>query len=177
MTKATGKLPTVLAAAAAALNSLLITCVLAAANDVEDVRYVVAAFATSWNRHDLDTFGKLFAPDADFVNVAGILWKGRQSIQAQHAYSHGVIPADSPGFSEEDRRHYGIFKNSTLKFDQIDVRMLRKEVAIAHVSWELLGDARTQNPRHGVFMFVLTRQNAGWLIAAAQNTEINRIVK
>jgi hypothetical protein len=55
--------------------------------------------------------------------------------------------------------------------------LLRKEVAIAHVNWELLADARTQNPRHGVFMFVLTRQNAGWLIAAAQNTEINRIVE
>jgi hypothetical protein len=177
MTKATGKLPTVLAAAAAALNSLLITCVLAAANDVEDVRYVVAAFATSWNRHDLDTFGKLFAPDADFVNVAGLLWTGRQSIQAQHAYTHGVIPADSPGFSEEDRPYYGIFKNSTLKFDRIEVRLLRKEVAIAHVNWELLGDARTQNPRRGVFIFVLTRQNAGWLIAAAQNTEIERTVK
>lgn len=38
------------------------------------------------------------------------MWTGRQSIQAQHAYSHGVIPADSPGFSEEDRRYYGIFK-------------------------------------------------------------------
>jgi uncharacterized protein (TIGR02246 family) len=151
--------------------------VLAAQNDAEAVRNVVAGFAATWNRHDLDAFGKLFAPDADFVNVAGVLWTGRQSIQAQHAYSHGVIPADSPGFSEEDRRYYGMFKNSTLKFDQIDVRMLRKEVAIAHVSWELLGDARTQNPRRGVFIFVLTRQNLGWLIAAAQNTEINRTVK
>jgi hypothetical protein len=66
--------------------------------------------------------------------VAGVLWTGRRSIQAQHAYSHGVIPADSPEFSEEDRRYYGIFKNSTLKFDQIDVRFLRKEVAIAHVN-------------------------------------------
>jgi hypothetical protein len=88
-----------------------------------------------------------------------------------------VIPADSPGFSEEDRRYYGIFKNSTLKFDHIDLRLLRTEVAIAHVNCELLGDARTQNPRRGVFIFVLTRQSVGWLIAAAQNTEIGRTVK
>ena len=93
------------------------------------------------------------------------------------AYIHGVIPADSAGFSEEDRPYYGIFKNSTLKIDQIDVRFLRKEVAIAHAKWQLLGDARTQNPRRGVFIFVLTRQNVGWLIAAAQNTEIERTVK
>ncbi len=125
----------------------------------------------------MDAFGKLFATDADFVNVAGVLWTGRQSIQAQHAYSHGVIPADSPGFSDQDRRYFGIFKNSTLKFDAVDVRFLRREVAIAHVNWELLGDDRAQNPRRGVFIFVLTRQRAGWLIAAAQNTEINRTVK
>jgi ketosteroid isomerase-like protein len=169
--------PSTVLAAVVVLTSLLANCVLAAQNDADDVRNVVAMFAATWNRHDLDAFGKLFSPDADFVNVSGVLWIGRQSIQAQHAYSHGVIPADSPGFSEVDRRYYGIFKNSTLKVDQIDVRFLRKEVAIAHVNWELLGDARTQNPRRGVFMFVLTRQNDEWLVAAAQNTEINRTVK
>jgi hypothetical protein len=176
MTTAMRKLSTVLAAVAV-FNFLFASYLLAAANDTDEVRNVVAAFATTWNRHDLDAFGKLFAPDADFVNVAGLLWTGRQSIQAQHAYIHGVIPADSPGFSEEDRPYYGIFKNSTLRFDQIEIRFLRKEVAIAHVNWKLLGDARTQNPRRGVFIFVLTRQNAGWLIAAAQNTEIERTVK
>jgi ketosteroid isomerase-like protein len=176
MTTATRKISTVLAAVAV-LTSLFANRLPAAQNDAEDVRKVVAGFATAWNRHDLDAFGKLFAPDADFINVAGVLWTGRQSIQAQHAYSHGVIPANSSGFSEEDRRHYGIFKNSTLTFDQIDVRLLRKEIAIAHVNWELLGDDRTQNSRRGVLTFVLTRQNVGWLIASAQNTEINRAVK
>ena len=176
MTTAKRKLSSVLAAVAV-LACLLDNRVLAAPNDADHVRNAVAGFATSWNRHDMDAFGKLFAPDAEFVNVAGVVWTGRQSIQAQHAYSHGVIPADSSGFSEEDRRYYGIFKNSTLKFDQIDVRVLRKEVAIAHVNWELLGDARAQNSRRGVFIFVLTRENAGWLITAAQNTEINRTVK
>lgn len=174
MTRATHKISTVLAALA--LLSFLLANRVLAANDAEDVRNVVAGFAATWNRHDLDAFGKLFAADADFVNVQGHMWTGRQSIQAQHAWSHGAIPADSPGFSEEDRRYYGIFKNSTMMFDPVDVRLLRRDVAVAHVTWELLGDARTQNSRHGVFMFVLSRQNGGWLIAAAQNTEINRTV-
>lgn len=175
MTRAMRRLSSALAAAAL-LTSLSANC-LAAQNDADDVRQVVAGIATSWNRHDMDAFGKLFASDAEFVNVAGVLWTGRQSIQAQHAYSHGVIPADSPGFSDEDRPYYGIFKNSTLKLDRIDVRFLHRDVAIAHVNWELLGDARAQNPRRGVFVFVLARQKAGWLIATAQNTEIGRTVK
>jgi hypothetical protein len=162
--------------AVAVLNSLPANCALAASDDAQ-VRNVVAGFATAWNRHDMDAFGKLFAPDAEFVNVAGTCWTGRQSIQAQHAFTHGAIPADSPGFGAEDRPYYGIFRNSTMKFERIDVRFLRKEVAITRVSWELLGDARTPNPRRGVFMFVLNREHGGWLIAAAQNTEINRTVK
>jgi hypothetical protein len=72
MTTATRKLATVLAAVAV-WNFLLADCVLAAPNDAKDVRNVVAGFATAWNHHDLDAFGKLFAPDADFVNVAGAL--------------------------------------------------------------------------------------------------------
>jgi uncharacterized protein (TIGR02246 family) len=176
MTTDTRKLSTVLAAVAV-LTCLMDNRVLAAPNDANDVRKVVAGFATSWNHHDMDAFGKLFAPDAEFLNVAGILWTGRQSIQAQHAYSHAVIPADSPEVTEADRPYYGIFKNSTMKFDQVDVRFLRNDVAIAHVHWELLGDGRTKNPRRGVFLYVLTRQSGGWLIAVAQNTEINRTVK
>ena len=139
MTRTTRKLSTVFAGVAV-LTSLFADRLLAAQNDAEDVRKVVAGFATAWNHH-------------------------------------GVVPANSPGFSEEDRRHYGIFKNSTLTFDGIDVRLLRKEIAIAHVNWELLGDDRTQTSRHGLFIFVLARQNGGWLIASAQNTEINRAVK
>lgn len=163
--------------AIAGLNFLLGGAVLAAPNDADAVREVVSGFAMTWNSHDMDAFGRLFAPDADFVNVAGSLWTGRQSIQAHHAYSHGVIPPDSRGFSGRERPYYGIFKNSVMKFRRINVRFLRRQIAVARVSWELLGDARTQNPRHGILMFVLTRQNGGWVIAAAQNTEINRTVK
>jgi ketosteroid isomerase-like protein len=163
-------------AVAVLVTSLLATNVLAAANDEEDVRKFVSGFVTAWNQHDMEAFGKLFATDADFVNVAGARWKGRESIQINHAWSHGTIPRDTPGFEKSDS-HCGIFKTSTLRFTQIDVRFLRKDVAVALVNSELVGDARTPNPRHTVLTIVLIRQNGGWLIAAAQNTEINRTVK
>ena len=140
----------------------------------QDVRNAVLGFSTAWNHHDMVAFGKLFAPDADFVNVQGKWWKGRESIQLHHAWAHGVIAQNT--FPHANPAYFGIFKHSTIKFIQIDVHFLRKDVAIAHVNWELLGDARTSSPRNGVLTFVLTRQNGGWLIAAAQNTEINRVV-
>ena len=155
---------------------LLIARVFAEPNDEEEVRKTVGGFPHSWNNHDMDAFGKLFTTDADFVNVAGNWWKGRQDIQMKQAYSHGTIPVDTPGF-EEARRYYGVFKSSTLRFTQIDVRFLRRDVAVAHASCELLGDTRTSNPRYCVLTFVLTREDGSWFIAAAHNTEINRTVK
>jgi ketosteroid isomerase-like protein len=158
------------------MSFFLATPILVAANNADEVRNAVMGFATDWNHHDMEAFGELFALDADFVNVAGSLWKGRESIQMNHAWAHGAIPRNTPGFPKADP-HYGIFAHSRMKFVHIDVRFLRKDVAIARVNWELFGDARTANPRRGLLLFVLTRQDGGWLIAAAQNTEINRTVK
>jgi hypothetical protein len=148
-------------------------------NDGEnDVQNFVARFVTAWNNHDMDALGKLFAIDADFVNVVGIRFKGRQEIQMNHAWAHGTIPIDTPGFQgDAARARYGIFKNSTLRLLKIDVRFLSKDVALAYLDSELLGDSRTPNPRRSLILFVLTRQNSEWLIVAAQNTEISRVVK
>lgn len=70
-------------------------CALGAPTDEASVRNVVEGFATAWNNHDMDSFGKLFAPDADFVNVTGIHMKGRNEIQSHHSWSHGAIPENT----------------------------------------------------------------------------------
>ncbi len=158
----------------AAMALPFVTCLLAEPNDKDAAQQVVSRFVDTWNHHDMEAFGKLFAPDADFVNVAGAWWQGREAIQMHHAYSHGTIPVETQG---ELPAYFGIFKTSTLRFTQMDVRFLRKDVAVVHVSMELLGDVRTPNPRHTTATFVLTRQDNKWLIAVAQNTEINRTVK
>lgn len=158
------------------LASFSATFVLAAPNETDVVRNAVEGFTTAWNHHDMDAFGHLFAADADFVNVAGVLMQGREEIQMHHAWSHGAIPKTTrvPGTLAAN---YGIFKSSTMNFDAVDVRFLRRDVALAHVKWQLLGDTRSSTPRHGVLLFVLTRTKDGWQIASAQNTEINRTVK
>jgi hypothetical protein len=52
MTKTMRKLSTVLVALVV-FNSPFASYVLAATNDADEARNVVAAFATTWNRHDL----------------------------------------------------------------------------------------------------------------------------
>src|SRR5690348_11931528 len=73
------------------LMSIWTTQALSASSDTDAVTKAVNAFAEAWNRHDMQAFGALFAPDADFVNVTGQLWRGRMEIQRRHAFTHGVI--------------------------------------------------------------------------------------
>ncbi|HET9001598.1 MAG TPA: SgcJ/EcaC family oxidoreductase [bacterium] len=140
------------------------------------VRRAVNGFAEAWNRHDMDGLGALFTPDADFVNVTGRWWKGRQGIQTSHAFTHATISQSSPGV-DVPAHAYGIFKVSNFHFDRIDVRLIRPDVAIAHGAWTMVGDSRTTESRSGTMTFVVTRDRDRWLIRAAQNTEINRTVK
>jgi ketosteroid isomerase-like protein len=147
----------------------------ATANDQDAARKAVNDFAETWNRHDMTAFGNLFMADADFVNVGGRRWKGREEIQRNHAFMHATIPQDASGVDVPPRA-YGLFKTSIYRFDRIDVRLLRNDVAVAHGAWTMTGDARTSEPRQGMMTFVLRLDGDRWLIAAAQNTEIARRV-
>ena len=37
---------------------------------------VAEGLVQAWNAHDMKAFASFFADDADFVNVAGLRWKG-----------------------------------------------------------------------------------------------------
>ena len=40
------------------------------------VAALVDEIEAAWNTHDMNRFAACFAPDADFVNVAGAWWRG-----------------------------------------------------------------------------------------------------
>jgi hypothetical protein len=152
------------------VSTVLLGCASAAAPEQEaGVHDVVNRFAESWNKHDMDALGSLFTPNADFVQVNGVWWKGREEIQKNVAFLHGAIPQASVGVTLPPNT-YGAFRASTYRFDQIDVRFLTKDVAVAHILWTQLGDPRFAEPRRGMLSFVVTSEHDHWLINAAQNT-------
>lgn len=137
---------------------------------------IVEGFADAWNAHDMAAFGRLFAADADFVNVIGDRWTGRAVIQKNHAYTHGTIPAsDRQGVTVVPER-YAAFRGSTYTFTAIDVRFLRADVAVAHGAWRLEGHAAsgpelTTQPRAGMMTFLVAREAGVWQVIAVQNTD------
>ena len=129
------------------------------ASDRQAVERVAQGFAEAWNRHDMDAFAALFAQRADFVNVIGLHWRGREEIKRAHVELHATR-----------------MKDSHLTISSASIRMLRPDVALVHATWELMGDTgvegKSQPPRHGVLSFVVDKKGGRWLIESAQNTDI-----
>jgi uncharacterized protein (TIGR02246 family) len=149
--------------ALAALLSLVVTSASVAADkqidDEVGVNAVVHGFEDAWNRHDMDAFAALFATDADFVNVIGMRWVGRDAIKQHHAASHATI-----------------FKSSTLRIGNTTVRFLNVDVATARSMWTLSGitseTGQLAPSRTGILTHVLQRIGGHWQIVLTQNTDI-----
>jgi uncharacterized protein (TIGR02246 family) len=120
---------------------------------------VAVAFVDDWNRHDMKSFANLFVEDADFVNVIGLWWHGRAEIHKAHEAIHATR-----------------MKNSKLVAIETAVRVVRPDVAVVHVRWQLSGDTGIDGVslplREGILSFVTVSTGGQWLVSSAQNTDI-----
>jgi len=128
-------------------------------SDQAAIGQTVMRLQEAWNHHDMKAFANLFAEDADFVNVAGAWWKGRAEIEQKHRAAHATI-----------------FRNSTLSIEEVNVRFLTPDIAIAHVLTALVGQQMTDGtvapPRRALLTQVLQKQSGEWMIVASHNTDV-----
>jgi len=119
---------------------------------------ITARFQDAWNRHDMEAFGRLFHPDATFVNRFATYWRGVDQIVAGHA---GI--------------HASIYRDSTLAIDAPDVDPISDDAAILHF-WSRLttGTAHPAGPHQvdTLIMAVATRRSGEWRIQAAENVTL-----
>ena len=117
------------------------------------------AFAAAWMARDAAALARLFAPDADFVNVTGLHWRDRAAIERAHAYALGSF-----------------FAGTTLSVRRTSLRALGPDAAVVHARMRLTGqtgpDGTPSGPRMTEVVFVLARSETRWHCVAAQNTEV-----
>jgi uncharacterized protein (TIGR02246 family) len=126
------------------------------AADAAAVRAVALQQADAWNRHDAAAYSALFTPDCDVVNVVGWWWKSRAEMQAKLA-----------------RAFTSVFRDSALKFTDVQVRFIEPDIAVAHASWTMSGMHMPPGmpaPDRGIQTLVMTRHDGAWRIAVFQNT-------
>ena len=128
--------------------------------DDEAIHTIVRQWATAWNCGNMAAAAELFCDDADFVNVAGSHWHGRQQIEAEHAQLH--------------RSH---LKGSVCSQLTVGVQHIAQNTALVHIRRLMTGDhnpdGTPRKPRQGVMSWVMLRDTAGrWLIRSAHNTDV-----
>lgn len=128
------------------------------------IRALLAAQAAAWNAGDAKAWTKDFAADADFINIAGSHFKGREETEQRHAQLFASI-----------------FKGSRVDVGVWKVRMLGPAAAVAETVHELRGFSRlppgirpTVEPGllRTRMKYVFVKQGDAWVIVSAQNTAI-----
>lgn len=135
------------------------TAALSKADD-EGIRKTVMGFETAWNTHDMKLLATLFREDAEFINIVGMHWHGRDAIVAAHTAFHQTM-----------------FKNHQMKTDAIEIRPLSGGCAVAVVT--ATQDSFTTPDGHPMpkaqtrESFVMAKDKDGWKIVHGHNVQIN----
>ena len=127
-------------------------------DDESAVRNVLAEYAVAWNLHDMAAFGRLFTEDCDYVNVAGVHWKGAQEIvQRQAELFHDRL------------------KIAVGTLTGVEVRFPTPDTAQVHAKWDVTGGGRHTGKAVPVLKetttMTMVKTNGKWLITTFQNTE------
>ena len=118
--------------------------------DQEAIQTVLTAYVTCWNKHDIDSWGRLFTEDVDYINPVGTWWEGNQATVDCHKSIHAEL----------------VSSRTTYRASIAKVRLLG-DIALVHANWIL---TREQDESKGLLSLLMLKRNARWLICAAQNT-------
>ena len=124
---------------------------------VAEIRAVQERQAAAWNAHDAKAYAALFTQDGVVVNVLGWKWQGRTEIESKLTAAFAWV-----------------FRDSMLKIEDVDVRVLGPTIAYAYVRWTMTGAKAPPGapapPGEGIQLQVLRKKDGIWLISAFQNT-------
>lgn len=129
-------------------------------SDKEAIENVIKNYAIAWNDHEGKGFGDGFTEDADFVNIFGMHFSGKEEIERRHLH---ILQTFSKG--------------SKLQISNTRLREVYPGLVIALVRWRVEGFrdpgsdmSQPGNSREGIFTQVFIKQNGKWEITASQNT-------
>ena len=125
--------------------------------DEAAIRNVIMQMTENFNKHNAQEMASVFTIDGDLVNVHGIRLNSRSTIEAGLAR---MLKSDVP--------------TATLRTVDVEVRFIRPDVAIAHVTNELSDQANPgEQPvpqHHELSIRVFVKETGVWRVAAFHNT-------
>ena len=126
----------------------------------EAIKKVIAGTTEAFNKHDAKAFARFYTPDAELVTVRGERMKGAAEIERGLATIFATRATAA-----------------TLKMLDVSIRLIRPDVAVAHVTNEMSGvinaEGEKQPPHRELSIRVLVKDNETWRVTAFHNTLIS----
>lgn len=126
-------------------------------SDRNEIDKIIEHFTHAWNNCEGKGSGDYYAQDADFVNIFGTAFAGKQEIETRHVKIHETF-----------------LKGSIFEVNETKVREAKLDVVIAQVYWKV---TNIQKPgaetMKGIFTHTFVKIDGLWEIAATQNTLIS----
>lgn len=123
------------------------------------IQMAIERMVRAWNIHDPGAYSLVFAEDADFTNVFGQSFHGKQAIEAQHA----------PIFLT-------MFKSSHLSTEQPKIRLISENLAAVDVTWYMTGATdpvgNAWPDRKGLMNLIMKNEDGNWLILIMHNMDL-----
>lgn len=117
---------------------------------------IVEHFTHAWNDEGKG-FGDYYAQDADFVNIFGTAFAGKQEIETRHVKIHETF-----------------LKGSIFEVIEVKVREVKPEVVIALVYWRVINIQKPgAETMKGILTHTFIKNNGIWEITSTQNTLIS----
>ena len=135
------------------LSTTSVLCALEKCDQVA-ISNVIEHIKTVWNEHEGHGFADDYTQDADFVNIFGMAFSGKQEIETRHVKILETF-----------------LKGSVFEMIDVELREVRPDVVIAHVFWKVSNIQKPGNETmKGIFTHVLLKNGDKWEITATQNT-------
>jgi uncharacterized protein (TIGR02246 family) len=126
-------------------------------NDEAAIRDNVKYMEEGWNTKNAPLFAKSFAEDADYIVVNGTYIKGRKIIEEIHQQIFQTF-----------------FKDSMINLLVKQIRLLRPEVALVHVSGHNHTKQGAEIREWDLMVgLVMTKEAGQWQIVSFQNTRVD----
>lgn len=127
--------------------------------DMQTIAAVETQWQEAWNNHDIAAMVRLFAPEADVINLAGEWFQGRD------AFAKSL-----------ETLHSAKVKESVSNTERVQTKFLTPSIAVVHVYFNTSGERNPDGsaipPRRGIFTRVEVKRDGQWLILASQATTI-----
>jgi uncharacterized protein (TIGR02246 family) len=127
-------------------------------DDRAEIERLLFTMSDGWNAGDADVFGSVFTDDASYVNVLGMVWRGREEIVEAHRQMFN-------GFMKGSRMTDGGKTSRDVTFVTGDVAIVVGTGGGTTAPGQEFGA-----DRESTVSFVALRGEHGWRFAHFQNT-------